>query len=237
MGRFNKKEFGERLKIARKSKGYSLVNVANDVGKDPTTIGRYESGEIMPDAEMISLLCDALEISEYDLFKKDKITNKENSLNPFGVKELYIYYSAYSQEKDSYLRGKFIFNLYEKDGICKVDMLGYKSKEIYMSGYVLADNNIAVFVLENYKGDSTRLEVTEIILNIARGMENSMMGSLHCTDKYYRPAVRKCIISKKDVEFSDEMWEKLRITDREKMDMSEKNIWYVDVASRYDFEI
>lgn len=237
MGHFNKEEFGEKLRKARKMKGYSLDNLAYAINKNATTIGRYEKGEIMPDAETISLMCEELGISEYELFKCDeKINNTENSLNPFNTNKLYLYYNAYYAKSDKYDKGKFVLNIIEKDGICKVDMTDYKTGKIYLSGYLLADTNIAVFVLENYKETNLRLEVTEIILNIARGTNTLMMGTLNCTNKYYIPCFRKCLVSEKDQEFSDEMYDKVKITEKELEELKEKNIWYADVVNKDDFE-
>ena len=237
MGHFNKEEFGERLKQFRKAKGYSLDYVGLKIKKNATTVGRYENAEIMPDAETISLMCEVLGISEYELFKSDeKINNKENSNNPFNTNKLYLYYNAYYAKSDKYDKGKFVLSIIEKDGICKVDMMDYKTNKIYFSGYLLADTNIAVFVLENYKETNLRLEVTEIILNIARGTNTLMMGTLTCTNKNYIPAFRKCLISETDLEFSDEMYDKVKITEKELEELKEKNIWYADVVNKDDFE-
>ena len=92
MTEFNKKDFGKKLKNARKSKGLSLDNLGKAIGKNATTIGRYERGEILPDAKQIYLLCNELEISEYELFSQTKLKNKENSINPFETNLLYLYY-------------------------------------------------------------------------------------------------------------------------------------------------
>ena len=73
MTEFNRKEFGERLKKFRKDKGLSQENLAMIIGKNATTIGRFESGRLIPDAEEIFLLCRELEINENDLFN---INNK-----------------------------------------------------------------------------------------------------------------------------------------------------------------
>ena len=124
----------------------------------------------------------------------------------------------------------------EKNNICFVDFLDYKTDKIYLSGYILSDTNIAIFILENYKPNNLRLEVTEIILNIARGTNDIMLGSLHCTNGNYVPSNRKCIISKKDLDFSDEMLEKLHFTRKEINDLIDKNILYLDVINKYDFE-
>ena len=104
-----------------------------------------------------------------------------------------------------------MLNIIEKDDICKVDMIDYKTNKIYLSGYLLADTNMAVFVLENYKETNLRLEVTEIILNIARGTNTLMMGTLNCTNKYYIPCFRKCLISENDLEFDEmnDIWDEM----------------------------
>lgn len=236
MAEFNKKEFGEKLRNARRSKGLSLENVGKAIGKNATTLGRYESGEILPDAEQIYLLCNELEVSESELFNRSKIQNLENSKNPFEVNTLFLYYIAYFPKTDRYDKGKFKLTITEKEDMCQVDMVDYKTDKIYLSGYVLADSNIAVFVLENYKPNNLRLEITEIILNIARGTNELMLGSLHCTNGNYVPSNRKCIISKKDLDFSDDMLEKLKITKSELDELNEKNILYLDVINKYDFE-
>ncbi len=236
MPEFNKKEFGEKLRNARRAKGLSLDNVGNAIGKNATTVGRYEKGEVLPDAEQIYLLCNELEISENELFNRRKIQNPENSKNPFEVNTLFLYYIAYFPKTDRYDKGKFKLTITEKEDMCQVDMVDYKTNKIYLSGYVLADSNIAVFVLENYKPNNLRLEITEIILNIARGTNELMLGSLHCTNGNYVPSNRKCIISKKDLDFSDDMLERLKITKTELLELTEKNILYLDVINKYDFE-
>ena len=236
MAEFNKKEFGEKLRNARRAKGLSLENVGNAIGKNATTVGRYEKGEVLPDAEQIYLLCNELEISENELFNRSKIQNLENSKNPFEVNTLFLYYIAYFPKTNKYDKGKFKLKIIEKEDICQVDMVDYKTNKIYLSGYVLADSNIAVFVLENYKPNNLRLEITEIILNIARGTNELMLGSLHCTNGNYVPSNRKCIISKEDWDFSDDMFEKLKITKSELTELTEKNILYLDVINKYDFE-
>lgn len=237
MAEFNKKDFGEKIRIARKSKGLSQENLGKAIKKDSTTVGRYETGEIVPDAEIIYKLCQELGINEYELFDTgNKIKNLENSKNPFGVTTLFLYYIAYYPKTNKYDKGKFKLNIIEKPDMCRVDFADYKTNRVYLSGYLLADSNIAVFVLENYKPNNLRLEVTEIILNIARGTNEPMLGSLHCTNGNYEPSNRKCIVAKEDLDFTDEMLNKLKITEKEINDIKEKNILYLDVKNKYDYE-
>ena len=237
MGRFNKEEFGNRIKEIRKSKGLSTENLAMMINKSQSIVSRYESGAVLPDAETITILCDALEITENDLFNSsDKISNKDMSMNPFGVKTLYLYYRAYNKSKDKFFRGKFKLVIREKDNICKVDMMDYKTDKIYLSGHILADSNIAIFLLENYKPVSPRLEVTEIILNISDCMDRLMFGTLTSTNGSYVPSIRKCMISKEDVEYNDRIEELLQISDKDKDVLLKENILYIDIENKDDYE-
>ena len=237
MGRFNRKEFGERLKEFRKAKGYSLENIANALNKTSATVSRYETGDILPDLETLSLICNELGINESDLFNNDvQLNNIENSKNPFGVKTLYLYYKTYSQITHKFGRGKFKLNIIEKNNCCEVEFVDYKTNKIYMKGHIVADGNIAVFILENYKPNSPRLEVTEIILNISDCMDRLMFGSLHCTNGKYIPNVRKCIISKLDLEHDDKMAELLKLSDDEKKTLIEEDVLYINVDNIDDFE-
>ena len=237
MGRFNKEEFGNRIREARKNKGLSTENLAMVLKKTQSTITRYEKGEILPDAETISLICDELGITENDLFNSnDKITNKDMSINPFGVKTLYLYYRAYNKKLEKFVRGKFKLVIREKDNVCKVDMMDYKTNKIYLSGHILADSHVAIFLLENYKPVSPRLEVTEIILNISDCMDRLMFGTLTCTNGTYVPSIRKCIISKVDIEYDDKIEELLKISDKDKDQLIRENVLHIDIENRDDYE-
>lgn len=63
-----------------------------------------------------------------------------------------------------------------------------------------------------------------------------MLGTFHCTNGEYVPSIRKCIISKDDLEFTDNLLEKLKITDAEKETLNQNNILYLDITDKYDFE-
>lgn len=56
------KSFPERLKAARKMKGFSLQDLADTTGNkwNKQFINRLESGETKPDSEILSILCSAL---------------------------------------------------------------------------------------------------------------------------------------------------------------------------------
>ena len=237
MPSFDKKEFGENIRKFRKAKGLSQDNLAMVLGKTAATIARYENGEITPNAEQIHLICNELGIYEYELFNSTKkLTNTENSTNPFNTDTLYLYYIAYYPKSKKYGKAKFRLKLISKPDLCKVNFLDYNQDFIYLSGYLQADSHIAVFVFENYKENNLRFELSHIIVNIARGTNNLMLGTFHCTNGQYVPSIRKCIVSKKDVEFSDNLLEKLKITDAEKESLNINNILYLDITDTYIFE-
>lgn len=237
MPSFDKKDFGENIRKFRKSKGLSQENLAMVLDKTSATIARYENGEITPNAEQIHLICNELGIYEYELFNSTKkITNIENSINPFNTDMLYLYYIAYYPKSKKYDKGKFRLRLIQKPNLCKVDFMDYKKDFIYLTGYLQADNHIAVFVFENYKENNLRFELSHLIVNIARGTNKLMLGTFHCTNGQYIPSIRKCIVSKKDMEFTNELLEKLKITDIEKESLNKTDILYLDITDTYNFE-
>ena len=237
MSDFDKKDFGKNIRKFRKAKGLSQENLAIAINKTPGTIARYENGEITPNAEQIYLICNELGIYEYELFNStQKINNIENTTNPFNTNILYLYYIAYYPKSKKYGKGKFRLKLIQKPNLCKVDFMDYKKDFIYLSGYLQSDNHIAIFVFENYKENNLRFELSHIIVNIARGTNKLMLGTFHCTNGQYVPSIRKCIISEKDIEFTDDLLNKLEITDSEKESLNEHNILYLDITDTYIFE-
>lgn len=237
MSDFNKKDFGENIRKFRRIKGLSQENLAMAIGKTPATIARYETGEITPSAEQIYMICNELDIYEYQLFNSTrKINNADNITNPFNTNVLYLYYIAYYPKSKKYDKAKFKLKLTEKPDICKVDFMDYKTDYIYLSGYLQADHHIAVFVFENYKENNLRFELSHLIVNIVDGTNKLMLGTFHCTNGEYVPSIRKCLISKEDLEFTDELLDKLKITDIEKEQLDNNNILYLDITNTYDFE-
>ncbi len=236
MTEFNKKEFGERLREFRKAKGLSQENLAMIIGKNATTIGRFENGQLIPDAEQIFLMCNELEIDEQDLFNTDKRIHTKESLNPFNAKTLYIYYNGYYPTAKKFGKCKFKINIIQKSNYCAVEMVDYKTNKIYLTGHIETDNFMAFIKFNNYKPTSPRLECSQINVNIANGTDRLMRGVFFCTNGKYEPSCRKCFISKQDIEFINEMLEDLKITAEELEKLQDINIWYPDIENKEDFE-
>ena len=63
-----KKIVGENLKLARKAKGLTQKELANELNKYQSDYSEYETGKIELDYEKIVYLCNRLDISPNDLF-------------------------------------------------------------------------------------------------------------------------------------------------------------------------
>lgn len=230
MKQFNKIEFGNKLRFARLKKEVSLEYVGRKINKSSTTVGRYERGEVIPNAQTISKLCEVLDIYDGDLYKNDvsDIVNIENSKNPFKTNKLYLYYQGFVGKK-KLGKFKFLIELKETNEFIEVRISDYKTKKTILIGNMLADNYIATIRTENFKANYPRLETNQIILNISSGTEDIVIGMMLCTNGEYIPNIKKCLVSKKDLTFTDEMLEMLLLTDEEKEGILKNNIWQADM--------
>lgn len=195
---FDKINFGNKLRTARLQKELSLDNVGKMIGKNSTTVGRYERGEIIPKADVLNKLCDVLEIYNGDLYKKDEcnIVNLESSKNPFKTNRLYLYYQGFITKRKL---GKFklIIDINEQKNFVEVRISSYDKHKFILIGYMQADDYIVTIHTENFKSNYPRLEANLIILNISGGMKKIIKGIMMCTNGEYIPNIKKCLVSKK----------------------------------------
>lgn len=237
MENFDKIEFGNKLRAVRLQRELSLENVGKIIGKNGTTVGRYERGEIIPDAEVLKKLCDALDIYNGDLYKSEQtsIINIENSKNPFKTKRLYLYYKGFISRKKL---GKFklIIDLIEKKDFIEVRISSYKTKKTILIGYTKADDYMVVISTENFKANYPRLEANQIILNISGGIGDTVKGIMMCTNGEYIPNIKKCLVSKKDLTFTDEMLKLITFTEEEKEGIKNNDIWQANINNLEEVE-
>lgn len=238
MGKFNKEKFGNKLRSARLQNGLSLEYVAKKLGKSHVSVIRYEKGEVIPNAETLNTLCEIYNIYNGDLYnitKDENIVNLENSNNPFKVNKLYLYYKGYIGKR-KLGKFKFVIDIEEKSDFVEVRISDYKSKKTILIGHMLADDNIATIRTENYKPNCPRLETNQIIINISDGTNHLLLGTMLCTNGNYIPNMKKCLISKKDLVFTDEMFDMLKCTEEEKENILRDDIWLADIEKVNEFE-
>ena len=101
----NKSEFGKRLKIARKQKKMTQVELADAIEKKEATVRKYENGTIEPPWNVIEELAKALDVSPFDLtvdiekLRSDvKLTEEIQKVFGFEVPELLNDYSNLNPE-------------------------------------------------------------------------------------------------------------------------------------------
>ena len=231
MSDFDSKDFGERLKTYRLKKGLSQENIATIINKTKATVSRYESGEVLPDVKDISKICAALEIYEADLYENNVVrTMQDNkSKNPFSTNKLYVYFNAYNFRTKKFAPDKYILELEQKQNICKVKFIDYHDGRIYSDGYLIGNEEIVFVVMENYKPTSSRVDVCIIEINICNGIDGLMLGGYFGTNAKCEPSLRKCYISKKDMDFTKEMIEDLKLNESEKEILNNQNALYLDI--------
>lgn len=83
--------------------------------------------------------------------------------------------------------------------------------------------------MENYKPTSSRVDVAVLEINICNGTDNLMLGGYFRTNAKCEPSLRKCYFSKKNVEFTEEMFEQLKLNENEKETLNKQNALYLDI--------
>ena len=231
MSNFDSKDFGERLKSYRLKKGLSQENVATSLGKSKTTISRYEKGELLPDVKDINKICELLEIYEADLYENNVVRTMQNdkSKNPFNTNKLYVYFNAYNFKTKKFAPDKYVLELEQKQDMCRAKFVDYHDGRIYSEGYLIGNEEIVFAVMENYKPTSSRVDVSVIEINICNGIEGLMLGGYFGTNAKCEPSLRKCYFSKKDIEFTEEMFNNLKLNESEKEILNKQNALYLDI--------
>lgn len=233
MVNFDSKTFGKNIKKYRNEKGLSQQNLADLINKNRATICRFENGELLPNAEEISIICDELGIYESDLFNRDfAFSNKKNIVNPFGTDTLYVYFNAYNTNTKKFNKDKWIIKIKPKADRIEVDFINSHDKSIYSTGYMLTDDMVAFLSFENYKPNQMRLDICEMVIRVCYGTDELMLGAYFGTNAQYEPSIRKCYFSKKDIEFTDEMFENLKPTDSELQNLKKNYALYLDIFKK-----
>lgn len=231
MAEFNSKDFGERLRNYRIQKGLSQENIATSLGKNKTTISRYESGEILPDVKDISIICEVLGIYEADLYGNNIVRTMQNkkSQNPFDTDKIYVYFNAYNFRNKKFAPDKYVLELEQKQNICRAKFVDYHDKRIYSEGYLICNDEIVFVVMENYQPTSTRVDVAVLEINICNGTDKLMLGGYFGTNAKCEPSLRKCYFSKKNIDFTKEMIESLKLNENEREILNNQNALYLDI--------
>ena len=232
MNQFNKIEFGKKLREARLKKNYTLEYVGKKTGKSFSTIRKYEAGEIIPNAQVLNKLFYFLYFYNFYLYyiNTNNIFNTQNSINPFKVDRLYLYYWSFiNKAKTKTDIIKLVIDLKENPTFVEVK-ISYKGK-IILIGHIVSDSFIATIRTENYKSNRPRLETNQIILDISGGTNDLIRGIMLCTDDKYVPNIKKVVVSKKEIsKDNDKLQEYLKLDNTEKKTIQKNDIWLGNIS-------
>ncbi len=231
MVEFDSKDFGERLKNYRIKKGLSQENIAASLNKSKAIVSRYESGKVLPDVKDISIICNVLGIYESELFDNNvvKTMQQDKSKNPFNTNKLYVYFNAYNFRTKKFAPDKYVLELEQKQDICKSRFVDYHDNRIYSEGFIVGNEELVFVVMENYKPLNTRIDVCTLEINIGNGTDTLMLGGYFGTNARGEPSLRKCFVSKRNIEFTEEMFEKLKLNENEREIIDKQNAMYLDI--------
>ena len=108
----------EQLKKSRAEKGLSQEAVANEVGLSRRTLAYYESGERIPNAEILMKLCEFYSLDINSLIssgmdkKEDANNNNKDSLDTYKmIAKIDEYLTVEKAKKESFSKGMFYFAL------------------------------------------------------------------------------------------------------------------------------
>ncbi len=232
MYKFDKYDFGKKLKTFRKSQGLTQNEFADKLGIERSNISRYENGDTLPSIEIFLEMCNILNIDIENFVKYINVEKENNIENPFNCDTVYVYYISSSNRSR---KAKFRFDIIQKKDKLEVQWVGCTNNTIYMTGELIANDDVAFFLFQNYEPNNPQLERTEIIINLRYSADGIYMGTLNGNADGYKQVTKKIMLSKNDLEFTEEMLERLKISNKEYENMKKDWCWYVDTRNKTDF--
>ena len=233
---------GERIKFYSKLKNLSLSKFGNMIGKTKSTVCRYETGEICPDVITLCEICDAFEMTVSEFLDDDKKESLEYNINPFGEKEMYLYYIGFSKKlvtskmEISNIGG--IQRVILKNAINKFEL----ERDSYMYDGILESNGIVTFINLSNSQNNKKFEKIQITINNQFAEKGYYYGSISATGNDNLATNRKCMICTKAVEdLSKEekklIFDKLKISKKEMESIKKNYYWDPVIRNEEDYSV
>ncbi len=232
MYEFDKYEFGKKLKTFRKSQGLTQNEFADKLGIERSNISRYENGDTLPSIEVFLEICNILNTDIENFVKYIDNKNASNVQNPFNCDTLYIYYISSSSKSR---KAKFRLDIMQKEDKLEVQWVNFTNNTIIMIGELISNDDVAFFLFKNYEPNNPQLERTEIIINLRYSSDNIFMGTINGNADGYKQVTKKLMLSKENLDFTDEMLDRLKISNKEYENMKKDWCWYIDTKNKTDF--
>ena len=215
-----------------------MDNLSNKIFKSKSTISKYEKNEIIIDISTLLDICNALDCSIYDILyfpENNKLT--KSFMNPFNCEKLYMYYITGKKIIKS------VIELSTSNDVVMVklfnavkDISKYASVYSYKyEGNLSYSNTIAYISLSNHKNASL-IENVNIIINFPWSDNQDIFSAfLTGLTPNCLPVVKKCIISKKEIQNIDLYKNDLIISSEDLNSISNNNAWILENPNHSHF--
>lgn len=229
-------KFGNVLRNIRKSKGMTIEELAEKIGKSVPTVYKYETNLVIVDLPTVLEICNALEVDFDSFVDREKIENNMSLItNPFETDLMYLYYIGFD---DLTL---FRLEIQEENGYQKVYFKHKDTDTIYFIGTLEASHDIAYINMQNYVVTNKKFEKVQIVINLKYSSDNKYMGSITGTnDNTNLPLLKKCLLSKKLATTKseiNEIYDRLKFTDEEKAEIENNNAVTIHFDNKTDYGI
>ena len=227
---------GNKIKIFRKQKKYTLEELAKKIYKSKSTLSKYENGEITIDISSLNDISEALEIPiKFFLDFSDTISlfpfSGENKIKE-NFEKYYVYF--YDLRKKYYRKTDMVVSVLEVDSeknatlyFLVQDVKNYKNCNYIYSGTKLIEGNSRKLVLVNSMSKSDIIVLN--YLSYLKQNEESRSGSIISLSLgQFENYSTKCIISKIPLKIDENLIKSLLFSKEVIKDMKKTNTYRMD---------
>lgn len=239
MYNLNNVKLSEQIKKYRELRNISVTQLGKLISKSKSTISKYESGKIIPDAITIVEICNALNIDFNELVpqcESKKIQNTKFHL--FSTSKLYFYYYTQNNLVTSVaelinIKNSDITKIKFYNGIRSTNTYADKSS-YYYEGTLTHDNTIGYINLENTNSQGTQHEKIQISFIIPWNNKfDKTFFFITALTPHSIPVVKKGIMSVVEIANIHEYDRYLRISKGDINKIKYDNAWILN-DSNYD---
>lgn len=212
-------EIGKNINKFRKKRGFTIVKLAEKLGKSKATISKYERGEIIVDIETLYKIANILDMSIEQLLvstsRQDLVLNNEISPTFFeGISQFYAY--VFDGRSNKLIRCVFdILNEISKNKYKVIMYMNFKTFEDYhicentYCGVIEHYDTLTNILLEN---QDTSLEKVNISILASFLNSDTKWGLFFgISSRPMMPVATKMLFSKKKLKEDNLLIEKLKI--------------------------
>lgn len=237
----NADNIGKKIRYYRKAKNMSAEELGKSIGKNRTTINRYENNEIYIDMITALEICNVLNIDLNDLcdISMHGIEKENINKNPFDFDLLYLYYISKNGIVISSIEiteNKYSNYVLMKNGLCT-------NNETYKQEYtgVMESNYNTAFICLTNAVSNPGLDKFQIEIDLHSKIDNKYYGIfLGISNNTHRPTARKCILTNELIvskEKLSSLFEELEINSQDIQDIINTKYWDLKSSKNRDYII